>query len=438
MALKSTNIDMMKWRGVLIFRMALANEMIMSRLYLVLIALTAGFVTGSLLPEWPQRLRSAIGLATEEDGSKPQEPSADHRGQATGEQPGVVALTDEEIKSAGIEILAAQPGTIARRIVVPGTVIPHADRIAHVSVKVSGTLAQLRKRVGDPVAANEVLAILESREFADAKSEYLAARLANDLQQDLFEREKALWEKKVATEQDYLRSRNQAATAKMRNDITRQKLFALGLSQQEIASLPNEPEATLHRQPVRSPIAGRIVERKVEPGMFVGRDNLETEIFVVADPDPAWVDLMISPVDLPLVREDQTMSITTRGMAEQTRGRIIFIAPILDKDSRSAHAVAEIPNGSGVWRFGSFVTAAIVIGEQQVALVIPGAATQAIGAATVVFVRTAEGFQKRQVVLGESDEQLTEVVSGLRPGEMIATSNTFVLKAELLKALAED
>ncbi len=379
-----------------------------SRLWLTLIALAAGFIAASLFPEWPQRLRSSVGLTTEAGSLRPQELLADKDKEAREEPPGIVKLAEEEIKSAGIEITAAQAGTITRRATVPGTIIPHADHIAHVSVKVSGTLAELRKRVGDPVAANEVLAILESREFADAKSEYLAARLVNELQQDLFEREKALWEKKVATEQDYLRSRNQAATAKMRNDITRQKLLALGLTEQEIANLLNEPEATLHRQAVRSPIAGRIVERKVEPGMFVGRDNLETEIFVVADPDPAWVDLAISPVDLPLIREDQRVAITTRGTAERTQGKIIFIAPILDKESRSAHAVAEISNGSGIWRFGSFVTAAIVIEEQQASLLVPSTAIQMLGAAPVVFVRTTEGVKRRKVRTMKSRQQSSQ------------------------------
>jgi membrane fusion protein, heavy metal efflux system len=408
------------------------------RLWLALMALVAGFAAASLFPEWPQRLRSVISPATEAGASKSEGAREDTHEKALGEQAGAVKLTEEEIASAGIEVVAAQPGIIARHITVPGAIVPNTDHIAHVSVKVSGTLADLRKKVGDPVLAGDVLAILESREFADAKSEYLAARLANDLQQDLFEREKALWEKKVATEQDFLRSRNQAANAKMRNDITRQKLFALGLTAQEIAHLPEEPEGTLHRQEVRSPIAGRVVERKVEPGMFVGRDNLETELFVVADTDPAWVDLAISPVDLPLVREGQTLSIAARGVAEKTEGRIIFIAPILDKDSRSAHAIAEIPNPSGIWRFGSFVTASVVTEEHNAALAVPGAAIQTIGTAAVVFIRTEDGFQKRQVTLGRSDEQWTEILSGLRAGDMIAASNSFVLKAELLKALAED
>jgi len=69
---------------------------------------------------------------------------------------------------------------------VPGSITPAAGRIARVSVKLEGTVAELRKNLGDPVEQNEVLAILESREVADAKSEYLAARLSNELQQDYF------------------------------------------------------------------------------------------------------------------------------------------------------------------------------------------------------------------------------------------------------------
>jgi cobalt-zinc-cadmium efflux system membrane fusion protein len=408
------------------------------RLPLLFVALAAGFAVASFFPEWPQRIRTAFGISPV-PASKAAEPGERKPGgEASDDQQGLVKLSEDEIKSAGIEFAAAEAGTIAHRIIVPGTIIPHADHIAHIAVKVSGTVAEMRKKVGDPVAANEILAILESREFADAKSEYLAARLNNELLQDLFERDKALWEKKISSEQQYLRSRNQAANARMRNDITRQKLFALGLTEGEIAGLPSEPEAFLRRQEVRSPIAGRVMERKVELGVAVGRDNLETELFVVADLDPAWVDLAVSPADLPLVREGQTVSITTRGIAKSVQGKIIFIGPMLDKDSRSARAVVEIANESGIWRPGSFVTAAIAFEEQPAALVVPASAVQNMGAATVAFVRVPEGFRKRQVILGQSDDHSVEIVSGLHAGEVIAVSNTFLLKAELLKAQAED
>jgi membrane fusion protein, heavy metal efflux system len=409
----------------------------------LIVAVAAGAALASFFPGLPQRLREGLTSISGAAPTLPKsaEPASDERkpGAKSADDPqGVVKLTEDEIKSAGLDVAHVEGAVVAHRIIAPGTIIPHADRIAHVAVKISGTVAELRKRVGDKVKEHELLAVLESRELADAKSEYLAARLTNELQQDLFEREKVLWEKKIESEQQFLRSRNAAAQAKMRNDIARQKLFALGLTEAEIAGVPSEPEASLRRQEVHSPMSGRVVERKVELGVAMGRDNLETELFVISDLDRVWVEIAVSPTDLPLIKEGQAVSITARGIPERARGQIAFISPMLDKDSRSAHVVAEIANASGVWRPGSFVTAAIAFEEQTAALAVPASAIQTMGGETVAFVRTHDGFLKRQVVLGQSDDRVVEVISGLRAGEEVAVSNTFLLKAELLKALAED
>src|SRR5262249_38596751 len=160
-----------------------------------------------------------------------------------------------------------------------------------------------------------VLAVLESREVADAKSEYLAARLSDELQQDLFARDKALFERAVASEQQFIRSRNQAAQTRMRLDISRQKLVALGVGEGEVAALPTQSEAAHRLQDIRSPIGGRVVERKVDLGTAVGRDNLETELFVIVDLDRVWVELAVSPGDLPVIKEGQAVAVSARGIA---------------------------------------------------------------------------------------------------------------------------
>jgi cobalt-zinc-cadmium efflux system membrane fusion protein len=273
---------------------------------------------------------------------------------------------------------------------------------------------------------------------ADAKSEFLAARLTNELQQELFAREQALWDKRVSMEQQYLRSRNQAAQAKMRLNIARQKLFALGLTADEITFLPDESEQLLRRQEIRSPIAGQIAERKVDLGMAVGRDNLETELFVIVDLERVWVEVAVTPSNLPAIKVGQHAIVTARGVSETAEGKIVFISPLVDKDSRSARVVIEIANVDGLWRPGSFVTATITTDEMPVALAVPESAIQSVNNDKVVFVRTPEGFEKRSITTGRTDGHSAEIIEGLQAQDVIAITNTFVLKAELLKASADE
>lgn len=352
--------------------------------------------------------------------------------------PSLIRMDDERLKLAQIELAKVEPGVVAQRLVVPGTIVPDAGRVSHVSVKLSGSVADLRKNIGDDVTKGEILGSLESREVADAKSEYLAAKLSNELQQDLTARDKVVWEGRAAPEQQYIRSRNAAAQSAMRFDIARQKLLALGIEDNEITAIPQAPEGTLRLQNVRAPISGRIAERKVEQGTAVGRDSLETELFVIVDLTRVWVEMTVSPADLPLVQEGQSVGVSVRSGAATGAGKVIFVSPLLDKDTRAARVVATLDNQDKSWRPGSFVTAAIAVKERKAPAVVPVGALQTVGGQKAVFVRTAEGFVPRRVVAGQRDGGVVEILEGLRAGEDVAATNTFSLKAELSKPSDED
>jgi cobalt-zinc-cadmium efflux system membrane fusion protein len=349
----------------------------------------------------------------------------------------LIRLDDTQIDAGKFAVAEVGPGTLAKRISVPGSIVPSGDRIARVAVRLLGTVTELRKRLGDSVQAGEVVAVIESREVADAKSEYLAARLVFDLQQTLFSRSQRLFDGKVLSENDYLRARTTFEDARVKNEIARQKLFALSLTAEQIDALPQQPVETLRRQELRAPINGRIAERRVELGSLVGREGLESELFVIVDLAEVWADLAVSPSDLANIREGQPITISSGAGGEPSPATIMFVSPLLDRDTRAARVMASVDNTNRKWRPGSFITAEIPTDETKAEVVVPLAALQTVKGASTVFVRVDQGFEARKVTVGRQDAHVAEITSGLVAAERIATANTFVLKADLGKAEAD-
>jgi cobalt-zinc-cadmium efflux system membrane fusion protein len=424
-------------------------------------ALAAGVLIAAFMPRVPETVRDAIAAAgfgslvsasSEAASAKPAAKGGHAHGSEEKEGPkGVVQMTADRVSAAKIEVAAAAKGVLARRVSVPGVIAADSDKVANVAARVVGTTAELNKRLGDQVTKGETIAILDSREVAEAKSELLSALVNQELQATLFEREQSLWDKKISAEQQYLKARNVNAEAGLRVDLARRKLAALGVLDGEVTTLTRsaarrsvaaEAEASarsgLQRYELRAPISGRIVERRVDLGAPVGGEGQEKVVYVIADLSSVWVELAIPTGDLSQIREGQSVKVTTSGdMPQAGSGRIVFISPMLNQETRSARVIASLDNKDFAWRPGTFVTAAVTIEEQQVDIRVPRSALQTIGADQVVFVRTAAGFEKRDVVLGKGDDAFVEVVFGLDPDEPIAVANSFILKAELGKAEAE-
>jgi cobalt-zinc-cadmium efflux system membrane fusion protein len=385
-------------------------------------ALLASAMLGSLFPQLSAPIRALF-----RGGEKAAE-AAEPKGAE-----GLVRLTAEQIGAAKIATVAAAPGVLTRDVVAPAVVSVDPDRIGRVAAKVAGAVAELRKKLGDSVEKGEVIAIIESREVADAKSDYLAARVGLDLQAALFQREKGLFDKKISAEQSFLKARGAYEEAKLRVDLARQKLAALDLSEAEIAALPGQPVGELRRKEIRAPSSGKVIERRADLGQPVGGD---AQLYVVADLSTVFAEIAVAIADLPQVREGQGVLLSHDGEGE-AEGRIVFIGPMLDHETHSGRAVAAFANADFGLRPGTAMTARVALEEKPARLRLPRSATLFFEGETVVFVRAPEGFVKRKVETGASDRESVEILSGLEEGEQVAATNVFVLKAELGKSRLE-
>src|SRR6185436_2616579 len=140
----------------------------MIRLWLLILGIAGGLLLASSAPGLMGVVRTQVGalpgmawLKAEATEPAAAPGAAQH---ARHDDSGTIKLSDQQIAEAGIELGPAGAGILSRRRFVPGTLVPAGDRIGRVAVRLLGTVAELRKRLGDRVEQNEVVAIIESRE----------------------------------------------------------------------------------------------------------------------------------------------------------------------------------------------------------------------------------------------------------------------------------
>jgi len=345
----------------------------------------------------------------------------------------VVHLREAKRKELGIEVATAQAGSLKTQLSLSGAITFNKDRLVHVVSRIPGIVREVRKNLGDTVRAGDVMAVIDSRELADAKGAYLAATERVTLIAETFQREKDLWEKKISAAEDYFKAKHALAEARIELRLAKQKLMALGFSEASLKQLVSEPEASLTRYEVVAPFAGTVIEKHLNVGEFVKDD---TEVFHVADLRTVWVNLNVSPEDLVRVEKGQRVRLSAGASLPEAEGKISYIGPVVVEDTRTGTVRADLPNPDGRWRPGLFVTASLTTKETTASVLVPKIAIQTIEGNPTVFVQTPEGFEARPVTLGQSNETHVEIIVGLHSGERYAATETFLLKAELAKGEA--
>lgn len=365
-----------------------------------------------------------------------------------------VKLTADAIKRHGVRVGVAVARRLAPTLKAPARVMFNGEAIAHVGSPLRGRVTELR-RVGELVKQGEPLFALDSTDLGDAQNDFLlkraavtTAKPAVELALSSFERAKAFMEKSQGMsltdvqrrEAEYRLALAQLQMAQASETSAKSKLTLLGMNGVAITALA-ETATVSPRHVVVAPIAGQIVEREITLGELVGPER--DALMVVADLSHLWVmvDVPESQAGLIAVGARARVIVRTPTLIA-VEGRVTFIPPVVDAETRTLAVRVEVAGGGDVLRAGMFAEAEIdgrLAGAESVA--VPDEAVQTVKGHTVVFVPHAgeEGaFVKRAVIVGDVVQGIVPVLSGLTAGEAVVLAGSFILKAELEKGSAKE
>jgi membrane fusion protein, copper/silver efflux system len=295
----------------------------------------------------------------------------------------------------GITFARAATRPIAAGTRAVGTLTYAEPRREYVNARVMGWVEKLfADYEGKPVRKGEPLLALYAPELLSAQEEYLSAKQLGD-------------------------SSLMAAA--------RRRLILWNIPEDQIEQLERTGKAQ-RTLLLRAPISGEIAEKRVIAGQAVqAGDNL----FLIADRGVLWVDLAIFESDALMLDIGVPVELTVDAMPGRTyQGRVSFIHPSLDTTTRTLTARVEVRNRDRRLRPGMYVTARLAPPANR-RLAVPITAVLPTGTRQLVFVNRGDGqFVPRDVQTGARSDSLVEIVSGLKPGDEIVASATYLLDSE--------
>ena len=341
---------------------------------------------------------------------KPQTPtSADHTHTATATAAGPVTLSDDAARRIGVTFTTAATGSIAREIRTVGQVTYDETRVKAISPKIDGWVERLYLDfTGMPVRVGDPLLAIYSPMLVTAQEELLLAkRLATDV---------------ASGTPDAVRGADELVRS------ARRRLTYWDVPQSEIDRIEQtgEVQRTLT---LRAPVGGVVVEKLVVAGLLIMAGD---PLYRVADLSVVWVEGEVFEQDLGAIRLG--LPVVTEFEAypgEQWAGRIAYVYPTLNADTRTARVRVELANPRLRLKPGMYATFRFTGGARAGVLSVPRSAVLSTGERSLVFVRREDGkLEPREVRIGAAAGDRVEVLSGLAAGETVVASATFLVDAE--------
>jgi len=340
----------------------------------------------------------------------------------------VVTLTPDMAARAGIKTVETAAGTTTTELRLPGIVQPHAYRQVAVTSLVSGRVTQVHVELGARVAAQQPLATIYSPELADAQTAFIAAQADQTAHEQRVTRTQRLTAIGAATREELEMHEAERARVNAAVEIARARLVLLGIPEERTQRLTG-PQDVVTTIDVRAPFAGVVTQRSANIGLNI---DLSTPLFTIVDLSTVWVIADLYERDFSRVRVGSPARITSAPYPDLAlRGRVSYIDPQVQVETRTAKLRVEVPNPGAQLRLGMYVDVHAGEASERRGVLVPKAAVQIVGSDTVVYVQEERGrFVERKVQVGDTTGDHVLVLSGLAPGDAVATDGVFFLRAE--------
>ena len=318
--------------------------------------------------------------------------------------PNAVMMSEEAIALANIETEVVGTGKTNKEIRLFGKIKPSERSQQAQSAYVNGRVERLYiNAIGDVVHKGQTVALIYSPELYTASQELIAALSYPDLQR-----------KKLVV------------------DAAIEKLKLLNVSQGEINSMIKSGKASPYAA-IKANVSGTVISKNVEQGSYVKQGEV---LLQIANLGSVWAVFEAYETDLPFIKVGQTVQFTAEGAPGTTfSGRISFVEPVLNAQTRTAGVRVEVSNAKGVFKPEMLISGVITanLNKYSEDIVVPKSAVLWTGKRSIVYVKDGSNghpmFTLREVTLGPTLPDGYIVTEGLADGEEIVTNGVFAIDA---------
>ena len=313
--------------------------------------------------------------------------------------PDVVTIDPTVVQNMGVRIEPVRRQPLFRHLRTIGEIETAESLVSVVNLRFSGWVEKIHAdTTGEAVEAGEPLFDIYSPDLVAAQDEYLLAL------------------------------RTQGPDAPLTRSA-RRKLGLFDLDAREIRAIEREGRSA-RTVAIRAPRSGYVLHKNVVEGARISSGE---DLYTIGDLSSVWVQAEVYEHDAPWVSEGQAawMELSyERGV--QVEGSVAYVYPTLNERSRTLTVRLEFPNPGLRLKPGMFATVYIEFRRIDDAIVVPTEAVLHSGKRELVFVSIGDGrFEAREITTGlVGDRRLTQVLSGLEPGERVVTSGQFLIDSE--------